>query len=188
MQRYIGAATLVLLVTIVLGRVLVMARSGTKAMKFGKTDKSDFLILPFVVFYFYRIFATTFRWPTVGSYDASLLDRVAWMGVVFCVAALILCVWSLVSFGTSFRVGIDTDNPNKLITTGVFAYSRNPIYVAFTAILFGEILIAPDWLLLLYLVAGVWLFNRQVMREEQFMGSHYGSEYVIYRQRVRRYI
>jgi protein-S-isoprenylcysteine O-methyltransferase Ste14 len=33
------------------------------------------------------------------------------------------------SFGTSFRVGIDVEHPDKLVTTGIFAVSRNPIYV-----------------------------------------------------------
>ena len=84
-------------------------------------------------------------------------------------AGLLLMFLSLVSFGRSFRVGIDTDHSDKLVTTGVFGLSRNPIYVAFALILLGEFLIFPNWILLVYMVAGVWLFHRQVLREEAYL-------------------
>jgi protein-S-isoprenylcysteine O-methyltransferase Ste14 len=85
-------------------------------------------------------------------------------------------------------VGIDVDHPDKLITTGVFAFSRNPIYVAFAFILLGQFLIFSNWIVLAYLIAGVWLFHRQVLREEGFLKDHYGQEYAAYCQRVRRYL
>ena len=92
------------------------------------------------------------------------------------------------SFGMSFRVGIDTDHPGKLVTSGVFAYSRNPIYVAFWTVMIGQFLILPNWILLVYLVAAAWLFHRQVLREEAYLSQHYGSEYSEYARRVRRYL
>jgi protein-S-isoprenylcysteine O-methyltransferase Ste14 len=85
-------------------------------------------------------------------------------------------------------VGIDTDHPDKLITTGVFAYSRNPIYLAFALIVLGQFLIFPNWILLVYVGAATWLFRRQVSREEEFLKGHYGQEYVDYCRQVRRYI
>jgi protein-S-isoprenylcysteine O-methyltransferase Ste14 len=97
-------------------------------------------------------------------------------------------MWSLVSFGQSFRVGIDTEHPGKLITTGVFALSRNPMYMAFALIMLGQFLIFSNWIPLVYLVAAIWLFHRQVIREEGFLKQHYGQEYVDYCNRVRRYV
>jgi protein-S-isoprenylcysteine O-methyltransferase Ste14 len=95
---------------------------------------------------------------------------------------------SLISFGRSFRVGIDVDRPDKLVTTGVFAFSRNPIYVAFFLVLVGQFLVFPNWVPLVYLFAGTWLFHRQVLREEAFMRRQYGDEYAAYCRRVRRYV
>jgi protein-S-isoprenylcysteine O-methyltransferase Ste14 len=108
--------------------------------------------------------------------------------VFFCLAGLLLLLWGLVSFGRSFRVGIDTDRPDKLITTGVFAFSRNPIYVAFASILLGQFLIFPNWILLACIGAAAWLFHRQVVREEAYLKKHYGREYAEYCRRVRRYL
>jgi len=49
-------------------------------------------------------------------------------------------------------------------------------------------LIFPNWILLLYIGAGVWLFHRQVLREEEYLKGAYGKEYEDYRNRVRRYL
>src|SRR5262245_24482504 len=68
-----------------------------------------------------------------------------------------------ISFGKSFRVGIDTSRPDKLVTDGIFAYSRNPIYVSGALILTGQFLIWSNWILLIYALAGFWLFHRQVL-------------------------
>lgn len=92
------------------------------------------------------------------------------------------------SFGMSFRVGIDTEHPEKLITTGIFACTRNPIYLAFGLVLVGQFLIFSNWILLVYLIAAGWLIHRQVLREEAYLKQHYGEEYLAYCEQVRRYL
>ena len=114
-------------------------------------------------------------------------DVISWVGVFFCFAGLLLFLLSLISFGNSFRVGIDEDNPDKLITTGVFSFSRNPIYVAFGSVLSGQFLVFPNWILLIYLGAATWLIHRQVLREEEFLKKHYGNKFLEYCDQVRRY-
>lgn len=187
MPRYFGALAIVLLLGMVLTRVFVMQRHGIEAMKFGNIDKSDFLIPPFVFFYFYVLFANAFGWPNVTRHFFQS-EIIAWIGVAVCLAGLLLFLWSLISFRRSFRVGIDTDRPGGLIVDGVFAFSRNPIYVAFAIILIGEFLIFPSWITLIYLGAATWLFHRQVLREEVYLKSHYRAAYEDYCRHVRRYV
>jgi protein-S-isoprenylcysteine O-methyltransferase Ste14 len=184
---YFGALTIVLLIGMVLTRVFLLKRQGTKAIKFGEMDKKDFLILPFALFYFYVVFAAAFNWPTFSTHEFFHSEITSWTGVLFCVAGLLLLLWSLISFGQSFRVGIDADHPDTLVTSGIFAISRNPIYVAFACVLIGQFLIFSNWMLLAYLGAAVWLFHRQVLREEEYLEMHYGREYLEYCKRVRRY-
>ncbi len=188
MQKYLGALTLVLLVGMVLTRTLLMRINGIKAMHFGTTDKKDFLIPPFAFFYFYIVFAAAFNLPTVSGQELFHSGMVSWVGVLFCLAGLVLVLLSLISLGNSFRVGIDTDQPDKLVTAGIFAFSRNPIYVAFGFVLLGQFLVFPSWILLVYMVAGTGLFQRQVLREEEYLRSHYGQQYSEYSARVRRYL
>lgn len=185
--RYLGALTLVLAPGMVLLRAVCMRRRGIDAMHFAKLDKKDLFIPPFAFFYFYTVFGAAFHWPLVSSQEFFRSETASWSGVVFCITGLLLLLWSLISFQRSFRVGIDTGHPGRLITTGLFAFSRNPIYVAFACILVGQFLVFSNWILLLYLAAGVWLMHRQVLREEAFLKGHYGAEYSEYCRQVRRY-
>lgn len=188
MPRYFAVLTIVLMIGLVVTRALFLRSRGITAMQFGKIDKTDFLIPPFALFYIYLIFANTFNLPTVSRQEFFQSELIAWIGGFFCLAGLSLLLWSLVSFGQSFRVGIDTEHPDRLVTSGVFAYTRNPIYVAFAFILLGQFLIFPNWILMIYTIGGVWLFHRQVLREEEYLKQHYGKEYTEYSNRVRRYI
>jgi protein-S-isoprenylcysteine O-methyltransferase Ste14 len=187
-QRYFGALTIVLLLGMVWARVLLMRRHGIKAVKFGGIDKKDFLIPPFAFFYFYTVFAAAFSFPTFSRHELFHSELVSWVGVLLCLAGSFLLFLSLVAFGNSFRVGIDQDRPDTLVTTGIFAFSRNPIYVAFGLVLLGQFLVFSNWILLVYMVAAVWLFNRQVLREEEYLRKHYGRQYSEYCGRVRRYL
>jgi protein-S-isoprenylcysteine O-methyltransferase Ste14 len=187
-SRYLAALAIVLLLATVLTRVMLLRRAGIQAMHFGRLDKTDFVIPPIALFYFYTIFAAAFHWPLVSTrilFDSNLI---AWTGVGLCFIGVLVLVASLLSFGRSFRVGIDVDKPDELVTTGVFAVSRNPIYVGFAFVLVGQFLVFPNWIPLIYLAAGVALFHRQVLREESFMRQHYGREYAEYCRRTRRYL
>ena len=188
MQRYIAALILLLLVGTVVARVLLMHRSGMNAMHFGKIDKKDFLIPPFALLYFYVVFAAAFDWPALGKQVLFHSGAIAWVGVLLCAAGFLLVLMSLVSFGSSFRVGIDASHPDKLVTTGLFALSRNPIYVAFWIVLLGQFFVFPNWLRLIYFGAASWLFHRQVLREEAYLKEQYGRQYSDYCARVRRYV
>jgi protein-S-isoprenylcysteine O-methyltransferase Ste14 len=188
MQGYLAALTIVLLLGMALIRVVLMRRTGTRAVRFGRIDKTDFLIPPFALFYFYTVFAAAFDLPSVSTQRFFESEVIAWLGVFLSFGGVVLFLLSLVSFGKSFRVGIDIDHPDKLVTTGVFAFTRNPLYVAFSSVLLGQLLVFPNWIVLVYLVAGIWLIHRQVLREEEFLRKQYGQEYAEYCHRVRRYI
>jgi protein-S-isoprenylcysteine O-methyltransferase Ste14 len=188
MPHYFAALTLAALLGMVWGRVLLLRRNGIKAVKFGAIDRKDFLIPPFALFYFYLVFAAALGLPTVSRQEFFHSGMLSWIGVVLCGAGLFLLLLSLASFGRSFRVGIDQERPDQLVTSGIFAFSRNPIYVAFGLVLLGQFLVFSNWIFLAYLIAGMWLFHRQVLREEASMRRLYGQPYVAYCARVRRYL
>jgi len=56
MQKYFAVISLALLIFMVVIRAAIMKkREGIRAFVFGKTDKKDFIILPFALLFFYQI-------------------------------------------------------------------------------------------------------------------------------------
>ena len=78
---------------------------------------------------------------------------------------------------------------NELVTTGVYAYVRNPVYSAFMFVCTGLLLIYGNRVLLVLPII-YWGFMTVLMKltEEKWLEDLYGKEYVQYRQRVNRCI
>ncbi|MEM9843650.1 MAG: isoprenylcysteine carboxylmethyltransferase family protein [Pseudomonadota bacterium] len=79
--------------------------------------------------------------------------------------------------------------PTALVTTGIFAWSRNPIYLGDALILTGLIL-RWDAVLSLLLVPGfVWLIERRfILAEEARCQTAFGEAFARYMSRTRRWI
>ncbi len=189
-QNYLSIFALVVFFSLLGGRALALRKKGIKAIVFGETDKSDFLLLPIFLLFVYGVFALAFRLPIpavlINPFWVS--EGVGWLGLALCLSALVGFAVTLKSFGDSFRVGIDEKNPDRLVTSGVFSISRNPIYVCFLLFFFGMFLVHPNIVLICVPVLLALAVHRQILKEEAFLKVHYGKEYEEYCGRVRRYL
>jgi protein-S-isoprenylcysteine O-methyltransferase Ste14 len=80
------------------------------------------------------------------------------------------------------------DPPRKLVQTGLFRYSRNPMYVSVALILIGWAASYLSWPLLVYSVVVVVVFHlRVVLGEEPWLARRYGDEWREYSQWVPRW-
>jgi len=143
--------------------------------------------------FLYEIFA--FAWPLPWHVfpeplNAVVLDGPIWrlLGCALIAASLALFAAALFSFGDSWRVGIDQDTPGALVTGGVFALSRNPIFVFMDVYLLGSFLVNGRLLFAVYAVLGVLLIHLQIRREEAFLTELYGDAYRGYLDRTPRYL
>lgn len=81
------------------------------------------------------------------------------------------------------------DKTNKLVTTGMYRYSRNPMYLGMCIILTGLALWLGNFAAFLMVVVYVWFVTRlQIMPEEEILTAKFGKEYTDYIARVRRWI
>ena len=109
------------------------------------------------------------------------------VGVALVAAGGPVFILALISFGASWRVGIDAKTPGGLVTTGMFALSRNPIFVFLDLYAFGTFLINGTLGFLLFalvLAAGI---HYQIIQEESFLRRTYGTAYHDYCRRTARY-
>ena len=110
------------------------------------------------------------------------------LGVAAIVTGLALFAAALWSFGRSWRIGIDHARPGTLITRGVFAFTRNPIFLFMDIYFVGTWLIQRDLFFLLFAIVAVAGIHYQILQEEKFLARHYGDTYRRYLLRVPRYI
>jgi protein-S-isoprenylcysteine O-methyltransferase Ste14 len=110
------------------------------------------------------------------------------IGAVLVLIAPALFAAALRSLGESWRMGIDSEQPGPLVTSGLFAWSRNPIYLAFDLLIIGAFLIHDRVIFLLLGAALVLFVHGIVLREERFLASRFGEEFRAYYRRVGRYL
>lgn len=188
--KYLSVPALLLFFALLAGRALMLRKKGIKAIVFGETDKSDFLLAPILLVFIYTVLACSFAlpMPEILIRPFWVNPATGWTGFFLCMAAIVGFAFTLKSFGDSFRVGIDEKNPDRLVTTGVFAVSRNPIYVSFLVFFIGMFLLNPNIVLVCVLLLFSLAIHLQVLREEAFLKTHYGKDYADYCRRVRRYL
>ncbi|EHF02064.1 MULTISPECIES: methyltransferase family protein [Olsenella] len=101
-------------------------------------------------------------------------------------AALAVAVWVMGAVVSKIDAHVER---NELVTTGVYAWVRNPIYSAFLIACLGAILVAGNlWLLVLTPIH--WLALTLLMRrtEERWLAELHGSTYLDYCRRVNRVV
>ena len=93
--------------------------------------------------------------------------------------------------GTFVRFGTNV-NPYKpssaLVTTGIFARLRNPMYVGLAFLVAGiGIALASDWTLVMLLPAALLIHFGVVKREELYLEAKFADAYRQYKSQVPRY-
>jgi protein-S-isoprenylcysteine O-methyltransferase Ste14 len=79
-------------------------------------------------------------------------------------------------------------NPSAMVTTGVFAWSRNPIYLADALMLLGAILWLDAILALPLVAVFVWLIQTRFIRDEEArLTLAFGPEFDLWAARTRRW-
>jgi len=118
--------------------------------------------------------------------------KAKWPGVAFgpllVVCGVLLLVWAVRTFAKS---GI---NPRfkpvgSMMTSGPFAFTRNPMYFSFTLIYLG-IAFARNtlWPVLLLLPVIAILHYGVILREEKYLEEKFGDKYREYKVKVRRWL
>ncbi len=112
-----------------------------------------------------------------------------WIGAILVIAGLVLLITGRRAFAVA-RTNIYTfGEPTRLVTNGVFALSRNPMYLGFLLTLLGAAvltfepmtLIAPT---IFWAAASIWY----IPFEERAAASAFGDAYQDYCRRTRRWI
>ena len=163
---------------------LVLPRDDSAQGVVGKWFRGTLLAIPLVL----------------GALSAGLavdaLGRLAWLeteilqlaGWVILAVAIVWVVAAQAQMGASWRIGIDAAAQPPLVRSGLFAMSRNPIFLGMRFALVGLFLAMPNGASLAILVLGEALMQVQVRLEEAHLAETLGQEYDSYRRSTRRWL
>ena len=80
------------------------------------------------------------------------------------------------------------DAEADLITSGLFAYVRQPIYALSVMIMIDTWLVLPTWPMLAVAAAHITLMHLKAASEERFMLDKHGRAYETYMQKTGRFL
>ena len=110
-------------------------------------------------------------------------------GVVLAVLGIAATFWAQLQMGTSWRIGVDPQERTSLVTDGVFAVVRNPIYTAIGVTGVGLTLMVPNPVALADLVGLLVALQLQVrVVEEPYLRRVHGSAFAAYAATTGRFL
>ena len=78
---------------------------------------------------------------------------------------------------------------NKLVTSGIYKYSRNPMYLGLLMIVIStSIFYLNIFSMITPILFYYWINSFQIKREEIFLSEKFGKEYLFYKNKTRRWI
>ena len=125
-------------------------------------------------------------WPLPAIAEAGL---VRWLGWSVCGVGLAIAVAGVLHF-RQVRTPVDpTGRATTIATGGIYAWTRNPMYLGTLLAFAGLGLAWPlTWLVLLVPLLAFGLVQLAITREEAFLERRFGDDYPAYKARVRRWI
>ena len=131
-------------------------------------------------------------WPALDSYLLActwlMTPVVVVSGVAVMVGAFTVVVVLNLTMGDAWRSGLAAaGGPPPLITKGVFAWTRNPMFLAVQVAQLGFFLAFPSGFTLLCLVVGVVVLHLQVRLEEAHLSRIHGEAYRDYAAQTPRW-
>jgi protein-S-isoprenylcysteine O-methyltransferase Ste14 len=110
-------------------------------------------------------------------------------GVALAIVGVALIVLARRQFGQNGQPTDPGRPTSKLVTTGVFSVSRNPIYLGAVCFLSGvALLFNLPWVLLLLLPALTACHYVLIAPEERYLAAKFGQEYLAYAASVHRWM
>lgn len=126
---------------------------------------------------------------------ASIVLNAYLLSPVFRILGIFIGFTGVIIFGTavytmkdSWRAGIPDNDKTTIITDGIYGISRNPAFLGFYLIYTGILLTFFNWVLLAFTIFSITLLHFQILKEEEYLPTVFGDDYIEYKKHVRRYI
>ena len=122
----------------------------------------------------------------VFARDGAIYPALRWIAALAAVACLLLTIECWRRMGRNWRMDI-SDRNTSLVTDGLFARIRHPIYAFSIALMVATAIVLPTWPMVLLAVVHAVLMNVKARTEEAHLARMHGDVYTRYVERTGRF-
>ncbi len=127
------------------------------------------------------------RFRFVGG-DAST-NALETAGGILMGSGVVLILWGMLTFVRARTAILPMRPASRIVDTGPYRLTRNPMYTGMSLAYLGAMLLLNwGWALVLFPVVLILLYRFVISREEAYLTSEFGEEYLAYCRKVRRWI
>ena len=188
MNRIAGLVILAIFYGIYIGKMLLQKRKGIRTDQMARGRRRD------RVFYV-EVILKLATYSVVAVELISIILTKSYLPEGFIAAGGILGLVGDVIFATavitmrdSWRAGLAEADETRMITDGIYRYSRNPAFLGFDLVYLGILLMFFNWILFVFSMFAIIMLHIQILQEESYLPKVFGEEYAAYRSRVCRYL
>lgn len=100
----------------------------------------------------------------------------------------IIFLVAVLTMKDSWRAGIPKNDKTEIVTSGIYAFSRNPAFLGFDLMYIGVCLIFCNWLTIVFTSFTILSLHLQILQEEKYLAGIFGKSYDEYKKTVFRYL
>ena len=153
----------------------------------GKNVEATISIIFFTIFIGTSVILSLVR-DSFGQIDLIDNSIANIAGLILLLCNLIISGLSLINLSDSWRVGIVENQKTELISSGIYRFTRNPYFVSYLLMFAGYTIILQNFILLVFSIFGFLFIHKMILKEEKYLYSAHGENYLSYKRNVPRYI
>jgi protein-S-isoprenylcysteine O-methyltransferase Ste14 len=149
-------------------------------------DHADVKIHPPVLTFIFLVIAYTAKWSISIPYTMPRILNI--VGFVFVTLGFVLGFSAFLEFRKAQTTILPHGSVSSIITSSIYRFTRNPIYLGFALMVIGFPLISGTLWGLIIVPVFIYSMNSLVIeREEAYLEKKFGDVYTSYKGRARRW-
>ena len=183
----LALVVLALFYTVYFAKMLIQHKHGIKTRQIGRRKEKDIHTVELLMSIATlaapaaQLLSIAFGWSCMPS-------GARFTGFLIGMLGDIIFLISVVCMKDSWRAGIPDKDKTELVTNGIYKFSRNPAFLGFDFMYAGVLLMYFNPLTAVFSLFAAVTLHLQILQEEKYLTSVFGSSYTAYKSRVFRYL
>ena len=183
----LALVVLVLFYTVYFVKMLIQHKHGIKTRQIGRRKEKDIHMVELLMSIATlaapaaQLISIAFGWSCMPS-------GARFTGFLIGMLGDIIFLISVVCMKDSWRAGIPDKDKTELVTNGIYKFSCNPAFLGFDFMYAGVLLMYFNPLTAVFSLFAAVTLHLQILQEEKYLTSVFGSSYTAYKSRVFRYL